>query len=102
MVGPGETSVTVSALERLRSGVLPVVPGQFITSGKAPLASFPGALVGFFTCMRSLVRFQVRAFGVNFFAAEKLTLVYPSFRVRTVIVLSLVVFRAGHYRYTRR
>lgn len=46
--------------------------------------------------MRSLVGFQVRAFGVNFLAAEKLTLVYPSFRVGTVVVLSLVVFHAGH------
>lgn len=86
------------AFERFRSGVLSVVAGEFIAAGKAPFASIPGAFVGFLACMRSLVRFQVRAFRVDFFTAEKLTLVYPSFRVRTVIMLPLVVFRAGYCR----
>lgn len=92
VVRPGETPVAVSALERFRARVLPVVARQLVTAGEAPLAALPRALVRFFACMRSLVRLQVRTLGVDLFAAEELTLVYPPLRVWTVVVLPLVVF----------
>lgn len=49
------------------------------------------------TCVRSLVGLQVGAFGVDLFTAEELAFVYPSLRVRTVIVLSLVMFRCHNW-----
>lgn len=59
VIGPGKAPVTVSALERFRARVLPVVARQFVAAGKAPLAALPRAFVGFFACMRPLVRLQV-------------------------------------------
>lgn len=92
VVGPGKAPVAVSALERFRARVLPVVARQLVAAGEAPLAALPRALVRFFACMRPLVRLQVRTLGVDLLAAEELTLVYPPLRVGTVVVLSLVVF----------
>lgn len=92
VIGPGKAPVAVSALERFRARVLPVVARQLVAAGEAPLAALPRALVRFFACMRPLVRLQVRTLGVDLLAAKKLTLVYPSLRVRTVVVLPLVVF----------
>lgn len=50
--------------------------------------------------MRSLVGLQVRALRVDLFASEELTFVYPTLRVGTVIVLSLVMFHGGCERQT--
>lgn len=44
---------------------------------------------GRLTCMRSLVGLQVRTLRVDFFAAEKLALVYPPLGVRAVIAVML-------------
>ena len=45
--------------------------------------------------MCSLVCLQVGALRVDLLAAQELALVYPPLRVRTVVVLSLVMLR-GH------
>ena len=69
MVGSGESSLAVRALERLDSGVFPHVPCQLVRSSKLPAATFPRALVRFFTRVCSLVSLQVGALGVDFVAA---------------------------------
>ena len=43
------------------------------------------------TRVRSLMRFQMWTFCINFFTSQKLTFVYPPFRIWTVIMLSLVM-----------
>lgn len=45
--------------------------------------------------MRSLMGFQMWTLCVDLFTSEELTFVYPTFRVRTVIMLSLVMFYGG-------
>lgn len=50
MVGAREAAVAHPALEGLGPGVLPVVAGQFVGAREPPVAAFPGALVGLFTC----------------------------------------------------
>ena len=55
VVRAAEAPVTVAALEGLVSCMLPVVPGQFITPGKFPIAPLPLANVGLFTGMGSSV-----------------------------------------------
>jgi len=61
VVRAGEAPVAMGALERLQSGVLPMVTGQLVRSGEAPLAALPGATVGFFACKES----QVEPINVN-------------------------------------
>lgn len=48
--------------------------------------------------MCSLVRFQVGTLRVDLLAAQELAFVYPPLRVRTVIVLSLVMLRGDHWK----
>lgn len=54
MVGAGEAAATGEALEGFGSCVLPIVPGQLVGAGKAPVAAFPRALVGLLTCQEEL------------------------------------------------
>ena len=49
MVGPGERSLAQLAFEGFLAGVFPVVAGEFVRPSESPSASFPGALVGFFS-----------------------------------------------------
>ena len=70
MVRSSECSLTVEALERLDTGVLPHVPRQLIRSSKLPTAALPGTLVRLFTSVGSLVGLEVRALGVDFVAAR--------------------------------
>lgn len=78
VVRAGKTPVAVTAFEWLRSGVLPEVSGELITSCKAPLTSLPGTPVGLLTCVRALVCFKMGAFGVHLPASIELTPVHPS------------------------
>ncbi len=50
VVRPGEGALTMLALEGLDPGVLPVVPGQLVGTGKAPLAALPGAAIRLLSC----------------------------------------------------
>jgi len=50
MVGPRERSLADGTLERLGSGVLPVVARQLVRSGEPPLALGPVALVRLLPC----------------------------------------------------
>lgn len=50
MVGAGEAAATGEALEGLGTRVLPIVPGQLVRAGKAPVAAFPSAFIGLLTC----------------------------------------------------
>ena len=43
MVGPGESSITEFAMERLVPRVLALVPGQLVASSKPPTAVVPTA-----------------------------------------------------------
>lgn len=56
MVGPGEASVTVRALEGLDAGVFPVMPRQLVRAGKLPRAAVPGAFVWLFPWGRETER----------------------------------------------
>lgn len=49
MIGPRETPFAVATLEWFGARVLPVVPRQFVASGKPPLASLPRTFVRLFT-----------------------------------------------------
>lgn len=49
MVRAWEAPVTVWALERFDSGMLPEMPSEFIRASKLPRATFPSAFVGLFT-----------------------------------------------------
>lgn len=55
------------------------------------------------TCVCSLVSFQMRTFGINFFTSRELTLVNPSSRVGWMILLSLRLFGWGrcYLNYTQ-
>lgn len=48
VVRPGKAPVAVSALERFRARVLPVVARELVAAREAPLAALPRALVRFF------------------------------------------------------
>lgn len=50
MVGAGEAAAAGQALEGLGTCVLPIVPGQLVRAGEAPVAAFPGAFIGLLTC----------------------------------------------------
>lgn len=50
MVRAGEAPATGHALEGLGARVLPIVPGQLVGAGKAPVAAFPCAFIGLLTC----------------------------------------------------
>lgn len=50
MVGAGEAAAAGQALEGLGTRVLPIVPGQLVGAGKAPVAAFPGAFIGLLAC----------------------------------------------------
>ncbi len=76
MVRATESTVTVSAFEGFRSRVLSEVSGEFVRSSEFPRAAFPRAFVGFLARVRSDVRFEVRAFRVDFGAAEILASMY--------------------------
>ena len=62
MVRPRESAAAEVALEWLRARVLPVVAGQLVGTGEAPLTSLPRARVRFFTWkkIRFLVNFVLR------------------------------------------
>lgn len=78
VVGPGEAPFTVGTLEGFHSCVLAEVSSQFIRTCKLPRAAFPHTLVRFFPCVCPAVCFQVRALGVDFGAATKVTAVNSS------------------------
>lgn len=77
VVTPGEAALADDALERFRAGVLPVVPRQLVGPRETPLALGPLTGVRFFTRVDSLMGFQVGAFGVDFCATNKITVMYP-------------------------
>lgn len=79
MVRAGETTVANLALERLGSRVFSYVARELIGSCKAPLTALEMAFVWFFTCMNSLVSFQMRAFRVCFSATWEIAKVDSSF-----------------------
>ena len=70
MVRSSKGPFTVRAFKGLHSSVLPHVSCELIGSRKLPVASFPVALVRFFTSVRSLVGLEVGALGVHFVAAR--------------------------------
>lgn len=69
VVRPREGALAEMALERTVSGVFTEMAGQLIRPGEFPAASFPATVVWLLTCMRPVVRFQVRALGVSFAAS---------------------------------
>lgn len=50
MITTWEAAFTVTALEGLRACVFSIMSSEFVASCETPFASFPGALVGLFTC----------------------------------------------------
>lgn len=50
MITTWEAAFTVTALEWFRACVFSIVSSEFVASCETPFASFPGALVGLFTC----------------------------------------------------
>lgn len=66
MVRAGEAPAAGYALEGLGARVLPIVPGQLVGAGKAPVAAFPRAFIGLLTCVSPLMCLQVGALGINF------------------------------------
>lgn len=73
MIGPTKRPLTQVTTERFLAGVFPIMPGQLVRPGKLPSASLPGTLIWFLTCVRSFVRFQMRAFGVDFMTSGHVT-----------------------------
>lgn len=45
VIGAREAAVAGDAFERFGSGVLPVVPREFVGAGETPVTSLPGAAV---------------------------------------------------------
>lgn len=79
VVRAGETAVANLALERLGSRVFSYVARELIRSRKAPLTALEMTFVWFFTCMNSLVSFQMRAFCVCFSTTWEIAKVDSSF-----------------------
>ena len=52
VVAAREPAAAAGALERLCAGVLPVVTGELVGAGEAPLAPLPRARVWLFTCVK--------------------------------------------------
>lgn len=77
VVGAGEAAVTVWTLEGFDASVFSEMSCQFIRPSKLPRAPFPRAFVGLFSCVRSSVCLQVRAFSVHFVAPVIIASVYP-------------------------
>lgn len=50
VVGAREAAAAGDALERFGSGVFPVVSGELVGSGEAPVAALPCAAVRLLTC----------------------------------------------------
>lgn len=73
MIGTRERPFTESTLEGPVSGVLPVVPRQFIRACELPSAFFPIALVRLFTRVRSEVGLEMGALRVALAAARMRT-----------------------------
>ena len=65
VITSGKSSFTQVALEGLHARVLSVVSGQLVRPGKLPVTAVPGAGVRLLARVRSLVRLQVGALGVN-------------------------------------
>ena len=53
VVGAGEAAAAGHTLEGLGAGVLPVVTGQLVRAGEAPITALPGTAVGLLPCRRS-------------------------------------------------
>lgn len=99
MIASAEATIAVATLEGFSSGVLAIMAGEFIRSGESPFAALPRTLVGFFSCMRPLVRFEVGTLRVDLFTAQELTFVYPPLAVRRVV--KSAVLRRHARRLTR-
>jgi len=54
VVGSGEASFAVDALEGLDPRVLPVMTGQLVRPGEPPFATLPGATIRFLACKKNL------------------------------------------------
>ncbi len=52
VVGSGEASFAVDALEGLDPRVLPVMTGQLVRPGEPPFATLPGATIRFLACKK--------------------------------------------------
>lgn len=79
VVGAREAAAAGHALEGFGPGVFAVVPGQLVRPGEAPVAVLPRATVRLLTCVRPLVRLQMRALCVNFGATWIVAEVDPPF-----------------------
>lgn len=69
VIRAGKAALADLTLEGLCAGVLAVVAGELIGTGKTPLALGPLAAVRLLACVNALMCLQVRAFGVNLGAA---------------------------------
>lgn len=70
VVGAREAAAAGHTFEGFGSGVFPVVSGELVRSGETPVAVVPCASVRLLTCVRPLVRLQMRTLCVNFGAAS--------------------------------
>lgn len=50
--------------------------------------------------MRSLMRLQMRALGINFLTSEELALVYPPFGIGRMVQTGMMLLRRRRRRYT--
>ena len=66
VIGAREGSLAHLTLEGPVSGVLPIMAGQLVRSGKFPSAILPGALVRLLARVGPQMSLQVRRFGVGF------------------------------------
>lgn len=102
MIGAGEAAGARGALERLHPGVFPEVASQLVGAGEAPLASLPGALVRFLSCVGPQMGFQMRRLGVYFLASWNITVVNPpSVQIRIIPSVVLSGSRLGQHRGQR-
>lgn len=91
MVGASEGPLANLALEGLGAGVLPVVAGELVGAGEAPLALRPVALVRLLTGVDALVGLQVGALRVDLRAGGKVTVVdAPLLQLRVVAPVVLL------------
>lgn len=118
VVRSAEGPLTQITAERFLSRVLPVMPRQFVRAREFPRTTIPGTLIRFFTCtkkkqtipqthtknnktcVRPLVRFQVRTLRVHLVAARHIATVHlpppqyghlGRFRILTIVIVVVVV-----------